>query len=350
MKLLLLLLYIINISNAFSVSFPILRKNKAVISNIRVNKLTSEDKKELKHLFNIVPLLVFKNQKINPSEYYEFVKLFDEKHKEDILHPWYTGIPNVPQVSIRGNMYVKDYYGVKNKFVGDERNRLNYFRYNYVWHQDLLGHQKYITPVVSSMYKLVTPKKEKIKTYYSSLEDAYDMMDMTLKKVLNSYNTIHSDSFERRTNSTYDYSGYVRKDKQIIYSDDNVFTEDPLVIYSDNTKYRKSLLLNPTRFLTFDKLNFYDSNELFRHIMKRYVLSRENMFYHEWDKNDLVIWNNRKLIHSSMPSEEYNSKVIPDNRLFIQCFLATNEPIYPAGSINSKPIYTPNIVDIGKLK
>ena len=32
--------------------------------------------------------------------------------------------------------------------------------------------------------------------------------------------------------------------------------------------------------------------------MKKYVISRENMFYHEWDKNDLVIWNNRKLIHS----------------------------------------------------
>jgi hypothetical protein len=110
------------------------------------------------------------------------------------------------------------------------------------------------------------------------------------------------------------------------------------------------MLLNPTRFLTFDKLNFNESNELFRHIMKRYVLSRENMFYHEWDKNDLVIWNNRKLIHSSMPSEEYTSKVIPDNRLFIQCFLATNEPIYPVCSINLKPIYTPNIVDIGKLK
>ena len=88
------------------------------------------------------------------------------------------------------------------------------------------------------------------------------MMDMSLKKEIKDYNTIHSNSLERTTNSSYDYSGYVRKDKHIIYSDDNVFTEDPLVIYSDNTKYRKSLLLNPTRFLTFDKLNFYDSNEV----------------------------------------------------------------------------------------
>jgi len=31
-------------------------------------------------------------------------------------------------------------------------------------------------------------------------------------------------------------------------------------------------------------------------------------------------------------------------------FLATNEPIYPVGSIHSKPIYIPNIVDVGKLK
>lgn len=60
----------------------------------------------------------------------------------------------------------------------------SYFVYNYVWHQDLVGHRKHLPPIVSSMYMLETPKKNKISTIYASLEDAYDTLDLLLKKKL----------------------------------------------------------------------------------------------------------------------------------------------------------------------
>ena len=79
-KYLLSFLYLINIANAFSVSFPGLVKNKAIIKNINVKKLSESDKKELKLLFDIVPFMVFKNQKVSPFEYHDFVKIFDDKY------------------------------------------------------------------------------------------------------------------------------------------------------------------------------------------------------------------------------------------------------------------------------
>tara|TARA_B110001450_G_scaffold19039_1_gene17479 strand:+ start:521 stop:1564 length:1044 start_codon:yes stop_codon:yes gene_type:complete len=327
--------------NSFTVNFPTFTKNKAIISNIDLKKITDLDKLELQKLFNIVPMLVFKNQKINPQEYYDLCKIFDKNYKKDILHPWYTAIPSVPQVSIRGNMNTSGIFDTSNIDLNDVT---SYFIYNYVWHQDLVGHSKHLPPIVSSMYMLKTPKKNKISTIYASLEDAYDSLDLSLKNKINHYNVINVNSLNRLKDVTYDYTGYIRKDKKIYY-DDDIFTKDPFVIYSDNTKYRKSLLINPNRFFKFDKLDYKDSLELFRHIMKNNVLTNRNIFHHNWNDNDIVIWNNRKLIHTSSPTIEYNNRDEKKNRMFIQCFLATREPLLSSCLNNSEPIFHPIRID-----
>jgi len=342
MQLLIYFIILINLIyyvNSFTINYPTFTKNKAVISNIDIKKLTTDDKLELQNLFNIVPMLVFKNQKINPKEYYDLCKIFDKNNKKDILHPWYTAIPSVPQVSIRGNTNTSGIFNTANINLDDIT---SYFVYNYVWHQDLVGHRKHLPPIVSSMYMLKTPKKNKISTVYASLEDAYDSLDLSLKKEIKDYNVINVDSLTRLKDVSYDYTGYIRKDKNRYY-DDDIFIKDPFVIYSDKTKYRKSLLINPNRFFKFDKLDYDDSLELYRHIMKNNVLYDSNIFHHNWDENDIVIWNNRKLIHTSTPTIEYNSKHNKKERMFIQCFLATNEPLLPSSLINQEPIFLPII-------
>lgn len=333
-----LLINLIYLINSFTVNYPTFTKNKAIISNIDVKKLTNNDKLELQNLFNIVPMLVFKNQKINPQEYYDLCKIFDNNYKNTILHPWYTAIPSVPQISIRGNMNTSGIFGTDNINLDDIT---SYFVYNYVWHQDLVGHRKHLPPIVSSMYMLETPKKNKISTLYASLEDAYDTLDLSLKKEIKDYNVINTDSLTRLKDVSYDYTGYIRKDKKLNY-DDDIFIKHPLVIYSDDSKYRKSLLINPSRFFKFDKLDYDDSLELYRHIMKNNVFDNKNIFQHNWDNNDLVIWNNRKLIHTSIPTIEYNNKHNKRDRMFIQCFLATKSPLLPS-SLNLEPIFNPII-------
>ena len=76
--------------------------------------------------------------------------------------------------------------------------------------------------------------------------------------------------------------------------------------------------------------------------MKNNVLANANIFHHNWDNNDIIIWNNRKLIHTSSPTIEYNNEHEKRNRMFIQCFLATREPIL---SCNSEPIFHPIIIN-----
>ena len=45
--------------------------------------------------------------------------------------------------------------------------------------------------------------------------------------------------------------------------------------------------------------------------------------------NDMLIFNNRKLIHSSSPSIEYENY----ERLYYSCFLGTDAPIIRCNSI-----------------
>tara|TARA_B000000477_G_scaffold124567_1_gene132715 strand:- start:3564 stop:4790 length:1227 start_codon:yes stop_codon:yes gene_type:complete len=314
------LLYIIGLSDAFSVTFPTLKKNYAIVQNIKVNKLSHTEIDKLKYLFDIVPVIVFKNQKINPEEYYNFVKIFDENYNNLTLHPWEKTSPkNVPQISIRSNTMINNMYNINNVYGGIGKDIS--FNYNYKWHQDLVGSSKFLPPVVSSIYTLVTPSKLNDDTIFVSYEDAYDLIEPKLKKDLLSYNTINTDSINRIIESNCDYMG-LRIDKKSNYEDE-VFNKQPLVIYSDKKKYRKSLLLNPNRFIKFDKLNYEDSNDLYRHIMHKYVLKEKNFIVHKWENNDLCIFNNRKLLHTSSPVVEYENK----DRIFLQCFLGTNESI-----------------------
>lgn len=302
--------FFINIYS-YSITFPTFINNKAIISNIDVKNICNNELLNIRRLFNKVPVIIFKNQKLNPSEYYNFIKLFDKNHDKSIslYNHLNNTIPTVPQVELINRKNLN-----KNKNVI----KLDDY-YNYLWHQDVTGSNKYITPIISSMYMLVTPTHGD-DTIFASYEDAYDVMDMDLKKYIDKLTIIHSNSKKRQQNCLYDYTG-LRTDYNYRY-DDDIFTENPLVVYSDKTRCRKTLLLNPKKFLKFKELTNTDSYNLYRHIMKKYVIKNDNIITHHWDDYDLCIFNNRKLIHTSSPKASYHNK----DRIYLQCRLGTNEP------------------------
>ena len=307
--------------NSYSITFPSFPKNKAIISNIDIKNINNKDIEQLNILFNKIPVIIFKNQKLTPNEYYKFIKLFDNNYNSNIsLHSYNNNtIPSVPQVELicKNSKNIIDNNKIFKNLNID--NDINDF-YNYLWHQDVTGSYKYISPIISSMYMLVSPLHND-DTLFASYEDAYDLMDINLKKQIERYNVIHSNSKKRQKNSIFDYTG-LRRDINYIY-DDDILTENPFVVYSDKYKTRKTFALNPKKFLRFKELSLDDSYNLYRHIMKKYVIRNDNIISHHWEDYDLCIFNNRKLIHTSSPKCAYNNE-----RIYLQCRLATNEPIY----------------------
>lgn len=314
---------IIKDSYSYSVSFPTYKRNLAVITKTDIKLLTDYDKYELIKLFNSVPLLLFKNQKINPAEYYEFCKLFDDKNNNETIHPFeYSKVDVVPQIALRGNCYIKDLHGVKDVYLKYS----DPFKNSLVWHQDIVGHGTYLPPVVSSMYMIKTPTKGG-NTLFASLEDAYDSIDSNIKDKIFDLKVIYSNTNTGMMNSYFDYTGYNRiKNNEIkIEKEESIITKEPLVVYSNYNRNRKALMLSPFRFTKFDKMSCGDSFDLYREIMSKNVITKDNIVDIKWENNDLLIFNNRKLIHSSTPTLEYKDI----ERLYYSCFVGTKSPIVP---------------------
>ena len=308
---------------SYSVSFPTYKRNLAVITKTDIKLLTDYDKYELIKLFNSVPLLLFKNQKINPAEYYEFCKLFDDKNNNETIHPFeYSKVDVVPQIALRGNCYIKDLHGVKDVYLKYS----DPFKNSLVWHQDSVGHGTYLPPVVSSMYMIKTPTKGG-NTLFASLEDAYDSIDSNIKDKIFDLKVIYSNTNTGMMNSYFDYTGYNRiKNNEIkIEKEESIITKEPLVVYSNYNRNRKALMLSPFRFTKFDKMSCGDSFDLYREIMSKNVITKDNIVDIKWENNDLLIFNNRKLIHSSTPTLEYKDM----ERLYYSCFVGTKSPIVP---------------------
>jgi alpha-ketoglutarate-dependent taurine dioxygenase len=105
--------------------------------------------------------------------------------------------------------------------------------------------------------------------------------------------------------------------------EENIITKEPLVVYSNYNKNRKALMLSPFRFVKFDKMSCSDSFDLYRELMSKYIVNKDNIVDVKWENNDLLIFNNRKLIHTSTPTLEYKD----NERLYYSCFLGTKSPI-----------------------
>lgn len=329
-------------THSLKVSFPTFHKNLAVISNIDVKRANEFDKGELSKLFKSVPMLLFKNQNLTPKDLYEFCKVFDPKSNDRVIHPFrHSQVDYVPQVAIRGNCYIKDLYGLKDitlKYSGPFKNTA-------VWHQDIVGVGDHRPPVVSSIYMLKTPPIGG-ETLFASMESAFDSMDCGLKKELKDFNVVYSNSDESVMNTYYDYTGYNRVNMNTVIdtrmprmpsqnvgnvgtAGTTIIHREPLVIYTDECKNKKALMLSPFRFAKFDKMSCEDSFDLYREIMSKYILHKDNIVKIEWEMNDLLIFNNRRLIHSSSPSVVYENY----ERLYYSVFLGTDAPIIRCNSI-----------------
>jgi alpha-ketoglutarate-dependent taurine dioxygenase len=162
-------------------------------------------------------------------------------------------------------------------------------------------------------------------TLFASLEDAYDSADMSIKDKIFDLKVIYSNTKSGMMNSYFDYTGYnrVKSNELNMKKEENIITKEPLVVYSNYNKNRKALMLSPFRFVKFDKMSCSDSFDLYRELMSKYIVNKDNIVDVKWENNDLLIFNNRKLIHTSTPTLEYKD----NERLYYSCFLGTKSPI-----------------------
>ena len=184
---------------------------------------------------------------------------------------------------------IHDTFGVKNKDIVNGQT----FKYNPVWHQDLVGLKNKLPTLVSSMYMLEVPEKGGA-TLFASLEKGYENLASNLKyaKYMNlqcCYSTI------KALDAQIDHTGYGRIDKywaKDLKDFANVIQDlvvQPLVVYPDSKSIKKTLMISPNKFYNFLGFTPHKSQEIMREILNACVFVENNTGKVNYEKNDLVI-------------------------------------------------------------
>lgn len=285
------------------------------IHDIDINNMGFDMMNELKYLFTTTPILVFKNQHITPSKQFDFCSQFDSHYTPRVIHPFLeTAVPKCPQIAIRGKGHIENIFGIKNKTIHNRQS----LKYNRQWHQDLVGTKDIYPNKVSSIYMIQTPERGG-NTLFASMEKGYNNLIMDDKKLalLKCCYSVKSSE-----NAIIDNTGYQRIDR--IPLDIQKISDlcvQPLVIYPDKQYNKNALMLSPNRFIGFLGIPPNTSRNIMNGIMNKYVLREDNIAEVVYDNNDLIIFNNRKVIHSATPTEE-----IQGSRLMSMLYLNTQEP------------------------
>lgn len=311
------------ITDAFSVQFHDKVPFICEIHDIDVHDVSTDTMDQLRFLMKTTPVLIFKNQRINPREQFRFCAEFDRQHTKDIVHPFQeTAVPTCPQVALRGKGHITNLFGVIDKSIRNSKA----FEYTPVWHQDLVGTKDRYPTKISSIHML-QPSKTGGSTLFASMEKAYENMGADCKK----YNTLQACySSKSGLSALMDHTGYCRIDDELKYNmetlkklqDDLVI--QPLIIYPESSSRRKALMLNPAKFCGFFGLPFEKSRILMNRIMNDYVLTDNNIGEVKYDQYDLVVFDNRRVIHSSTPTA-----AIEGSRIISLLLLDTREPFVP---------------------
>lgn len=295
-----------------------------------IENVNSKQVDELKKLFIIHPLMIFKNiQDVNPSNFINFLTNFDddcdynailnpEENKQQILQP-FDSFPNCRHVAPRGNFALNNLYDIKNITVKPGDSFIN----NYVWHTDLLGHDSKLPNVVTGFHIIDQPLIGG-DTDFISGETVYENLEMN--EQLNAQNIlieVNRLKFLFKKIET-DYSGSSRLEQYKNLDAGN--TVLPLVFAPDNEEEKPRILLLPSFFEKVVGWSVDDSREWIKNFMYKKVLPHRVSI--QWKKGDLCVFNNRRFMHSSTPARNYLSFNDSSTRLLLQTFIPTKKSLY----------------------
>ncbi|KAF4845331.1 putative dioxygenase [Colletotrichum siamense] len=344
----------------------------AVVSNVDIENLTDADFDAIRDALFKHQVLVFKNQShVSPKAQYEITQRFDPDAgasyghaktidaKRSILHPDLKTIPHQPQVQVIGNGFVEEYEGLKNIQLRHPHHRtfhattipaeddLDFTRF-YRWHIDaaLYG---LAPPVATTLLAVRVPggRKQTLRyddgtgeemtvplgtTAFVSGYAMYDNLspeDQEFVRTTKVEYAPHPYVWMSSAKSRSDGLGLVSEDKEVPLSDLPPIEEDKIQIlpmcWRNPVTGRLALQVHPS---AVRKLHLKDGSVVENlaevretvHRLQRPGIAPKNVYAHDWEQGDFVVFHNRGVIHSVV-----GAFAETEVRLFRQCNIAASK-------------------------
>ena len=254
------------------------------INNFDCSKEIKFDEIEfLKKTMQDKHFICFKNQNLDGSNLAKFTKNFGdlEAYPEKDKTKGKIEIFNVSNVSEDGAHLDPD----------DQRVVLQ--KNNSRWHTD--SSYRYLPSVFSILYgqETLPPEVEGGQTQFSNMLVAYDRLPEDKKNLLQPLHQVHSYNDIRRLEPSL---------PELTYEEKCNFppVTHPIVRVHPDRNFRKSLYFTSNTSLEIGGMSLEQGKELHKWLVD-YISQPKFCYTHNWQKNDLIMWDNRVLLHRVIP-------------------------------------------------
>jgi len=132
-------------------------------------------------------------------------------------------------------------------------------------------------------------------TLYADGQRAWEALSQTMRSMLEGLQAIHSAGFAYGPRGVLAGEVHERTMK-IIVSEDAEKTETHPLVRTHPVTGRKSLFINPVYTVAIEGLN-PDENFMLLKFLYDHMVKDEFVYRHQWQKNMLVLWDNRSTMH-----------------------------------------------------
>ena len=271
----------------------------AEIVGVDLGKLSDEEFQQIKTAFLDNHVIAIRNQKLSPGELVAFSERFGKL--EDQLNAKYT-IPEYPDVLVLSND-MKDGKPIGLIDGGD------------YWHSDSSHREKPSTATI--LHSLKNPR-EGGDTEFANMHLAYETLPEELKRRISGLKAVHAVSKMKNkrviiSQRRPDWKDHYEQQKSIA---DQVW---PMVRTHPETG-RKALYVSPRFTVGIEDMAEDEADEILDALFEHQIRP-EFVYRHKWKDGDVVIWDNRSVIHRGAGGYEY-----PDVRTMHRTVIAGEAP------------------------
>ena len=160
------------------------------------------------------------------------------------------------------------------------------------WHTD--SSYRYLPSVFSILYgqETLPPEVEGGQTQFSNMLAAYDDLPEDKKNLLQPLHQVHSYNDIRRLEPSL---------PELTYEEKSNFppVTHPIIRVHPDRNFKKSLYFTSNTSLEIGGMSLEQGKELHKWLID-YISQPKFCYTHNWQKNDLIMWDNRVLLHLSL--------------------------------------------------
>ena len=255
-----------------------------IIEGIDLSKtLSNKNFSKINNLFFDNHIIIFKNQKLNEENQLLFTKKFGDLE----IYPEADKTKKSPHTYHVANVSLDGHH------LNDQDEQVIFQKINQKWHTD--SSYRFIPSYASLLYSIeVLPADaEGGETEFVNMFKVYETLDSTLKNKLEFLHMVHYFEFGRRM--------YPELPPMNAFERENIPpVSHPLIRLHPDRNNKKSLFFTANTGKEISGLT-QEKGALLHSDLVKIVNNSSYKYKHRWDKGDLVMWDNRCLLHRAIP-------------------------------------------------